>query len=193
MDRIEIINHLIKRNNYTSYLEIGIFQGECFNAIKCKDKTGVDPDFTSKCDGELHHLTSDEFFGLNKKKYGLIFIDGLHMAEQVKRDLLNALSALELGGTIVVHDCNPLTDLMQQVPFTTQFEWTGDVWKAWIAFRKNGFKQYVVDTDFGVGILTEGKVPPFICTEELTYENLDKNRVEWLNLVSVDWFLEHNG
>lgn len=192
MKRTEIINLLIKKNNYTSYLEIGIRDGECFNSIECKDKIGIDPALDSKCEGELLHITSDDFFAFNKKKFGCIFIDGLHMAEQVKRDLLNAISALQDGGTIVIHDCNPTTDIMQQVPLTTQGEWTGDVWKAWVAFRKNGFKQYVVDTDYGVGVLTEERVSPFICIEELSFENLTKNRKEWLNLISIEEFLAMN-
>ena len=44
MDRIEIINSLIKKNNYKTYLEIGVRNpDDCFNHIVCNKKHSVDP------------------------------------------------------------------------------------------------------------------------------------------------------
>ncbi len=43
MTRYEIINILIARRGYKSYLEIGVDQGDCFNKVKCEKKVGVDP------------------------------------------------------------------------------------------------------------------------------------------------------
>ena len=37
MFRFDIINHLIKINNFTNYLEIGVFDGECIRQINCQN------------------------------------------------------------------------------------------------------------------------------------------------------------
>ena len=43
MDRIHIINYLIKKNNYKKYLEIGIEDSFNFENVKIDYKVGVDP------------------------------------------------------------------------------------------------------------------------------------------------------
>ena len=43
MNRIELIQAIIKKKNATRYLEIGVFKGYSFLQIKCKNKIGVDP------------------------------------------------------------------------------------------------------------------------------------------------------
>ena len=102
--RMDIINMLIEKCGYKTYLEIGISRSDCYNLINCKQKTGVDPEPNAKA---TFCLTSDEFFKQNKAKYDLIFIDGLHHSGQVYKDILNSLKILEKGGTIVCHDMNP--------------------------------------------------------------------------------------
>ena len=130
--RWDIINQLIKDNGYQSYLEIGVYNKAWnFDKIKCKKKVGVDP---NKSVGATFALTSDDFFAQNKEKFDIIFIDGLHHNEQVQSDIHNSLNSLNENGSIVVHDCNPTTKEMQQVP-RIQGEWTGDVWRAWVAYR----------------------------------------------------------
>ena len=39
-------------------------------------------------------MSSDEFFLKNKDQFDIIFIDGLHVYEQVKRDIENSLIVL---------------------------------------------------------------------------------------------------
>lgn len=51
---------------------------------------------------EFLKLASDEYFGLANNLADVIFIDGLHEAQQVKRDIANALEMLEHEGLIVV-------------------------------------------------------------------------------------------
>lgn len=43
MQRWDVINHLIKKNNYKSYLEIGYYKGWSFDRVECERKTAVDP------------------------------------------------------------------------------------------------------------------------------------------------------
>ena len=109
MNRIEIIQELINKHGYKNYLEIGVRDGSCFNAIKCESKDGVDPDLSSAATVKL---TSDEFFKrweAEKEvpawyKFDIIFIDGLHHADQVEKDIDNSLKYLNEGGIIVMHD-----------------------------------------------------------------------------------------
>ena len=186
MNRIDIINHLIKKYKYVSYLEIGVENGVSLNGVECEKKIGVDP----ASEHATYHVTSDEFFASNQDLFDIIFIDGLHEAEQVKRDIANALVYLKDGGRIVMHDCNPTSEQLQKVP-REQLEWTGDVWKAYIAYRKEGnIEMYVVDTDYGVGVLNPSKSGRPLELEINTYQDLDDHRKEALNLISVEEFMK---
>ena len=123
MDRTTIINELIYRLGYTEYLEIGIYVPERnFDRISCAYKHGVDPAYhgcdpesthirvdTPECEALVTRSTSDFFFDNSPAKFDLIFVDGLHPADQTRADLLNALRHLKKGGCIVMHDCNPAT------------------------------------------------------------------------------------
>lgn len=188
--RTAILNTLIEKFHYQSYLEIG--QGrkqDNFDWIECKTKTGVDPDKTLEA---AYPLTSDEFFALNKNSFDLIFIDGLHHAGQVEKDILNALKVLNNKGTIVVHDCNPKTEEMQIVP-QQQATWTGDGWKTWVKLRatRPDLKMYVIDVDFGCGIIQkQGKtLEPIRANRQMSYSVFAKNRKKLLNLIDVSDFL----
>ncbi len=89
--RTDIINRMIARQGYRSYLEIGLGGGEHFRKVRCAEKEGVDPSCATT---PTHRMTSDEFFARNRRCYDLIFIDGLHHCETVCRDICNALAAL---------------------------------------------------------------------------------------------------
>ena len=53
---------------------------------------------------EVHRKTSDEFFLKNKNLYDLIYIDGNHLFEFVKRDIFNSLKFIKDDGIIVLDD-----------------------------------------------------------------------------------------
>lgn len=187
MNRIELINALIAKNGYKNYLEIGVRDGECFNAIKCEFKVGVDPDNNSKA---TVYVTSDYFFENNSEKFDIIFIDGLHHADQVEKDILNSLDCLAEGGTIVMHDCLPTSKRMQEIPELVGEESTGNTWMAYLKMRvtRNDLKMHVVDTDWGLGIISKGSqelVPLGILP---SYEQFDVNRGAWMNVISVEQF-----
>lgn len=188
MNRIDIINGLIQKKGYKKYLEIGVRDGSCFFAVNCESKVGVDPDTGSQA---TIFKTSDEFFRLNNKKFDIIFIDGLHHADQVYKDIINSLAVLEEGGTIVMHDCMPTSKFMQEIPMRPDHnEWTGDTWKAYVKLRteRSDLAMFVVNTDWGCGIITRGAQTPLVLKEEMTYENFERNKGLWLNVIPVETF-----
>lgn len=187
MFRDEIINLLIEKINAKKYLEIGVCNGINFSKIKCDYKIGVDLDLNTIA---THHMTSDDFFRQNTEKFDVIFIDGLHYSEQVLRDIINSLEVLNEGGYIVCHDMNPEKEEYQLVPPAFNGPWTGDCWKAFVTLRQmvDNLEMFVVNTDYGCGVISKGKQNLVKITESLIYENFNKNRKEWLNLIEVEDF-----
>jgi len=191
MNRTNIINHLIKKYNYKSYLEIGVYHYGNFDRVVCNTKHCVDPIYDA-----TYKVTSDEFFERHiSQKYDIVFIDGLHLVEQVIKDIDNSLYYLNDGGTLVLHDCNPPTRHHQIREFDGISKWNGDVWKAIYHFRttRDGLNIRVVDTDWGCGIIQIGEqtlFPNYGKYQDIDYELLESNRKELLNLVSIDEFLK---
>ena len=190
MSRTDIINILIKKHGYKSFLEIGVDTGHNQRAVQCEKRVGVDPDpLVMGVPLTSHLMTSDAFFEQNTDTFDIVFVDGLHEAEQVYRDIINSLKVLNKGGTIVCHDMSPIEEVHQIVPRESRV-WNGDCWKAWVQLRtelKNSM--FVVNTDWGCGVIQEGKQTKLKLVEELTYDNLVINRKKWLNLIEVDEFL----
>jgi hypothetical protein len=187
--RADIINYLIKLNHYTSYLEIGAGRPDTWREIVCETKHGVDPNGTP-----TFRMTSDEFFTNHcEQKYDLIFVDGLHHADQAYRDFVNALEALTSEGVLVAHDCSPRNEKEQHVPQLRGIKaWTGDVWKAYIQLRqRSDLEMYVVNTNNGVGIIRLGEQEPLVLPPSVTYEAFAQNQNEWLNLKSIEHFWEY--
>lgn len=143
-NRIDLIKEVIKIKKYKSYLEIGCDQNQVFNNVSINYKIGVDPQSGGNFRG-----TSDKFFLTNKKKFDLIFIDGLHVYDQVIKDIENALKFLNDDGTILMHDCLPINAKYQFVP-RSRYKWNGDVWKAVVLYRTKK------DLDICTGVFDQG-------------------------------------
>lgn len=188
--RTDVINYLIKANNYKKYLEIGVRSlDENFSKIIIEYKVGVDPDPSSLA---TLAVTSDEFFSVNKEQFDLIFIDGLHESSQAYRDIENSLLVLSEGGTIVIHDCLPETEMMQTLPRQVP-AWTGDVWKAFVRIREDRtkLKMQVIDIDYGVGVISKSDTAFFFeAGDKLTYKNYLLYRDEWLNTITPSRFTQ---
>jgi hypothetical protein len=155
--RTSIINHLIHKHKLNNYLEIGVRDGRNFDKIVIKNKTGVDPSPTKHIDG-LKKMTSDIFFENNKELFDIIFIDGLHIEQQVDKDIYNCLRFLLPNGYIVMHDCNPPTEFHQRESYEVNGKyppWNGTVWKSFAKLRINNSNLDLccVDCDWGVGII----------------------------------------
>ncbi|MDD4109936.1 MAG: class I SAM-dependent methyltransferase [Clostridia bacterium] len=191
MKRTDIINHFIKYYNYKKYLEIGVYTNKNFHDIIIDIKHGVDP--RPCCNDCTYRMTSDEFFKQIDPflKYDIIFIDGLHLTEQVDKDIQNALDHLSENGTIILHDCNPPSE-QQQDRNKRYGGWTGDVWKSVAKIRMNhdDLLVYVIDTDYGCGVIQKtNQKQNMLDSFELTWENFNKNRVNILNLISKEDFI----
>lgn len=205
--RTDLLNHLAEKHQLKRYLEIGVQNTEQnFNKIKCPMKRGVDP---NKC-GPVHddqakvfHVTSDKYFeafgGPDGEKFDLIFIDGLHTAEQVKKDFENALTILSPNGFIVLHDCNPEKEEHTIVPRPTERgHWNGDVYRFAIMLCCRAFtldQAVTVDIDNGM-VVFSGKQTYSIIDEDtvgipiVEWQNFNENRKEALNLISWDDFIK---
>ena len=190
-----MINKIIKSHAFKRYLEIGVFKGKTIEKIEIENKDGVDPGFEGHMSEFVNHrMTSDDFFKNlpEDTKYDVIFIDGLHISQQVDKDIHNSLRHLNESGYIFLHDCNPPHKDLQLVPRQSAL-WNGDVWKSVVKLRCSNSKLQinVVDTDWGVGIITKGtqttykKEPIENCLE---WNYFEKNREELLNMISVEEF-----
>lgn len=150
--RSDIIQKIIDKKNFHAYLEIGCDQNELFSRVNIKKKLGVDPN-----SGGTHKMTSDIFFKNNSDKFDLIFIDGLHIYEQVRKDIINSLNILNENGFILLHDCFPLKYLDQAVP-RAQKHWNGNVWRAILECRTyDNVNTFVGAFDNGIGLIFKKK------------------------------------
>ena len=147
-ERHHVINYLTKKEN--SYLEIGVENGYTFNGVHFIDKIGVDPDVKTK---NVIHKTADDYFSGQPVKRDIIFIDGMHQAEYVLRDINNSINFLNEGGMIFVDDILPLTyDEQLKIPNKHYYDngilkygepWTGDVWKVIYYLIRNWSSNFI--------------------------------------------------
>jgi hypothetical protein len=186
--RSDIINILIKKFNYSSYLEIGTFNKQLnFNLIQCKSKICVDPNPSTQ---PTFAMTSDDFFIQNTQTFDIVFIDGLHLHEQVFKDITNSLKVLNKNGTIVCHDMLPGKEIMQvRDPQTLYFGWTGDCWRAFFKCKSlfNNLDMCVVNVDNGVGVIREGKQELISVPENLDWQYFCNNK-DLMNVISIEQF-----
>lgn len=134
--RANAINHLINKHRMQDviYLEIGVFGGLTLKDVNAKIKDGVDTENYCECHAVNYKMTSDDFFkDYIDKKYDVIFIDGLHTAIQVSKDLKNSLLHLnkDNGGLILFDDVYPHNEFEQKaLDLSNKGANTGDCWKA---------------------------------------------------------------
>ena len=108
------------------------------------------------------------------------------------KDMESLMDVLNENGVIICHDMNPHSEIIQRYPQAIpESEWTGDCWKAWVKLKleRKDLYMFVIDTDYGCGVITKGKQELLKVNEELTWELLDGNRKDLLNLISTETFL----
>lgn len=205
--RTEIINFLLSHlNKETTYLEIGVRNPEDnFDKIKSHLKYSVDPGVEFENNPVDFKMTSDLFFSnldqdkvLSKDiRFDVIFIDGLHLAEQVDRDIINALKYINDDGFVVLHDCNPPSIWHSREDYNygetpAGGYWNGTTWKAFLKWRYDAsVNSCCIDSDWGVGIISKkhpiGQIPQ-AQNAFFEYNVLDKHRTELLNLTTFTDF-----
>ena len=147
VNRTTLLNSYLSERKNSSYLEIGVRNGENYFAINAKRKFGVDPNYffakrallkswlkKSNRTQRMFRCTSDHFFlhhaaqVCEEGEFDLIFIDGMHTYEQSLQDAVNSLNFLKRDGRIVFHDCNPWSEesARPHIP-SGKVSWNGDV------------------------------------------------------------------
>lgn len=192
-NRTSIINSLIVKFNYKTYLEIGVDRGDNFRGVQCKSKESVDPvqlGFTT------HVTTSDEFFRsrAGSRAWDLIFIDGLHHYDQCYRDIKNSLDYLSPGGTVVCHDMGPNDPNL----LIEGGAWTGDVFRSFVRMRqeKLAYGCLLENCDYGVAVIQKDNS---LCQDpgldwqgnpaDLSYETWTQEKNRYMNCVTAEDFL----
>ena len=205
--RTDVINRILSsRTKPTYYLEIGVRNPEDnFSLIKSSYKFSVDPGLEAEINKADFKFTSDEFFEKllegkilsPKMMFDVIFIDGLHLANQVERDIDNSLKFIKEDGFIILHDVNPPTEWHARENYMffnspARGAWNGTVWKSFLNKRfDNKLKSCCIDADWGIGIISKNHNignPIERLNYFFEYNDFDKNRKKYLNLISFDEF-----
>ena len=149
--RHDVVQGILSLYEDPRYLEIGVSRGVTFHQVRAAAKVAVDPRFVfdveaaraENREARYFEVTSDHYFGeivAPDERFDVVYLDGLHTAEQTLRDLLNALSYLKPDGVIVIDDVKPVTALAA-IPDRRTFRqvraylgsgakaWMGDVYK----------------------------------------------------------------
>ncbi len=129
------------------------------------------------------------FSRVNAESFDLMMIDGLRKSWQVDKDIRHALQWTSESALNVHHDCNPLFEVRSLVPQVSE-TWNGDVWKSLVRARQ------LPDIDCATGLFDHRCA--VICKQpnttllasmserDLTWENLQHHRTEWLRTMSYD-------
>jgi hypothetical protein len=225
MNRTSVIQQIIDKKKAVTYLEIGLANGDNFMPIKAGRKVAVDPYFTIRLYANLirwllrnpsslaaryYQTTSDNYFSRRRSidLFDVVFIDGLHTFEQSLKDVTHALDVLNEKGVIVLHDCNPPNDTAALPMLSWEHArdldlpgwtgaWCGDIWKTvcFLRSQRTDLKVFVLDCDFGLGIVTRG-IPEGRLNlseerlEKMTYNDLAGDKVGFLNLKNSDYLSE---
>jgi transketolase len=182
-----LISYLISTYDFKSYLEIGVAEGYNFERIECDCKVGVDP--SNRYPGINYNLKSDDFFKINSQYFDIVFIDGKHEEQQVIRDVQNSLKFLNPNGIIVCHDIDPSMDL----PSDDLDSSSGSCWRAWLDLRatRSDLEMRVVEKFCGCGIIRKGSQKPIdVNGSTVEWKKFQENKSKWLNLISLEEFLQ---
>ncbi len=114
----------IWKGSVKCYLEIGINEGYNFGIMSkvVPDCYGVE--INTKMKDRLKKFknifwcSSDDFFKYHKNEIPtpqMIFIDGDHHFEQVKKDLENSVELIQDDGMIFIHDTDAVTESIREI------------------------------------------------------------------------------
>ena len=84
----------IDNNDHTQFLSNNEELNFDYNITHCNNSNKI----------EVKKITSDVFFESNTKTFNLIYIDGCHESDFIKRDMENSFKVLEKGGIMWMDD-----------------------------------------------------------------------------------------
>jgi predicted O-methyltransferase YrrM len=84
----------INNNDHIKRLQNNEEMNFDYNISKCKNSDKI----------TIYKITSDNFFQNNNKTYNMIYIDGCHHPDFIKRDMENAFNILEKNGIMWMDD-----------------------------------------------------------------------------------------
>jgi predicted O-methyltransferase YrrM len=84
----------INNNDHSKFLQNNEELNFNFNVSVCKNSDKI----------TIHKFTSDIFFLNNNQTYNLIYIDGCHESDFIKRDMENSFNVLEKNGIMWMDD-----------------------------------------------------------------------------------------
>lgn len=191
----QILNELITDFNLKSFLEIGYWNGETHETIKCLNKVAVDPDPRPALSEYTKHdvkiMSSDDFFETNKQTFDLILVDGSHEANQVYKDVVNSLNFLNPRGIIFMHDVCPLTE-SGTLPSAS-----GDAFKTFMKIRceRDDLDAFLLDdftaqdnTGFGIIIKNTGFSTRYTNSNvQYTYKFMKDRRDSIMNISTLEY------
>ena len=122
----------------------------------------------------------------------LVFIDGLHEYNQVKKDILNSLKFLNPNGIILVHDCLPSSMSKQAVP-RYRMSWNGNVWKAIVDLRcERNIEIFTCEIDQGIAIIQNKNNTDLLSINkkpiELKFYDFYNNYKKYMRVISLEDF-----
>lgn len=187
--RTHVINYFILKYGYKTYLEIGVNRPQ-----KNFDHILVDKNKKVSVDTNgygTYTMTSDKFFEMvevetPKMRWDVIFVDGYHHKDQVYKDIQNSLKYINEDGVIFCHDVCPLEEWLLDKKFC---------WNAWEAFarirtERSDIAQFTVPLDHLGFIIPGGSQKLYTKPIEYTWDYLERNRKELLNLLTEDEFFQ---
>tara|TARA_B100000401_G_C52761518_1_gene698426 strand:- start:29 stop:709 length:681 start_codon:yes stop_codon:yes gene_type:complete len=190
LKRWDLVQEIIRKKKYKKYLEIGCDDDQLFSKIDLELKIGVDP-----VSGGNVRSTSDVFFESNNENFDIVFIDGLHEYDQVKKDIINSLNFLNNDGIILLHDCLPSEMSLQAVP-RYRHKWNGDVWKALVEFRKHkNLEIFTCKIDYGISMIKKKENSDILLDQIKNYKNLKfldfyNNHKRYMRILEYEKFLD---
>lgn len=159
MHHSDIVNCLILKFGYKSYLELGVDKPELtYDKINSQFKECCDNN-PNLGDFVTYRMSTDEMFASmdKNKKYDIIFIDAMHDEDYVDRDIHNAIEHLNPNGVICVHDTIPLgkwaTAKKEKYSDIGENEaWNGDVYKSIAKLYGTGIDYYTINNSWDSGL-----------------------------------------
>jgi len=169
ISKFHIVNDLIRRYGFTSYLEYNKYDGvNYFDEIECPEKeiafipeySYLDATTTSQLIKIAAKYAANKIVAVEElldafagRKFDIIFFDPIHQRPGVDQALQVLPLLLNEGGFLLVHDCNPEDENITS-RIRTKGEWVGETYKAFALFHKyNPQRSLTVSEDYGVGLI----------------------------------------